>query len=73
MSMSKLNMKLTVRDEENVNKLKERYGYEQTSELVRYLLINACEQLRKEHQDATSVHSNSSGRVQLVPSTYPSP
>ena len=46
--MSKLNMKLTARDEENINLLKKRYGFEQTSELIRFLLINACEEVRRD-------------------------
>jgi hypothetical protein len=43
-------MKLTARDEQNVTMLKERYGFDQTSELVRFLLINTSEQVRREQQ-----------------------
>lgn len=58
--MSKLNMKLTTRDEENVNMLKERYGFVQTSELVRFLLINATEQIRREGYEHSKVAENDS-------------
>lgn len=56
--MSKLNMKMTSRDEENVNLLKGRYGFEQTSELVRFLLINACEEVRREQQQRSLAVTN---------------
>lgn len=53
-------MKLTTRDEENVNMLKERYGFVQTSELVRFLLINATEQIRREGYEHSKVAENDS-------------
>jgi len=46
--MSKFNMKLSKMDEEKINFLKQRYGYTQTSELIRHLLTNTVEQVRRE-------------------------
>jgi hypothetical protein len=45
--MSKLNMRLTSHDEKKISLLKERYGYKQTSELIRYLLTNSIESTSK--------------------------
>lgn len=41
-------MRLTEMDEEKVKFLKKRYGFSQTSELIRYLLTNTYEQTKKE-------------------------
>lgn len=44
----KFTIRLTPRDEEKINSLKERYGYTQTSELIRFLLTSQYEQMRSE-------------------------
>lgn len=44
----RFNMRLTEMDEEKVKFLKKRYGFSQTSELIRYLLTNTYEQTKKE-------------------------
>lgn len=45
---AKLNMRLTSKDEEKIELLKQRYGFNQTSQLIRYLLTNSVESIRKE-------------------------
>jgi Arc/MetJ-type ribon-helix-helix transcriptional regulator len=50
-------MKLNPKDEEKINILKERYGFSQTSELIRYLLTNTLEEIRKEKQQVLTVNS----------------
>jgi hypothetical protein len=37
-----------VRDEEKISMLKERYGFNQTSELIRFLLTSTIEEIHKE-------------------------
>ena len=46
----RFNMRLTDMDEEKITVLKKRYGFVQTSELFRFLLINTYEQVRNEQQ-----------------------
>ena len=43
--MTKLNIRLSQKDEENIKKLKEYYGLTENSELVRYVLTSAVRNL----------------------------
>ena len=47
-------MRLTPNDEDKINVLKKRYGFTQSSDLIRYLLTNTIEQLQREK--TLSVH-----------------
>jgi hypothetical protein len=67
MSSAKLNMRLNAKDEQKIAVLKERYGFTQTSELIRFLLTT-FEHLQLESKVVLPVSSLPSSKV--TPSTY---
>jgi hypothetical protein len=59
--MTKLNMRLNPKDEQKIALLKERYGFTQTSELIRFLLTT-FEQMQLEGKALLSPSSVSRKR-----------
>lgn len=45
--MTKLNIRLTENDIRRINKLKDKYGFTQTGELIRFLLAKDTDEIKK--------------------------